>query len=564
MNHLYSYLKEKGYDDASLDLFKGKIPELLKQKNIIITEIPKIDVAEKFFKDLYDFKNRGQYKADEILMLQTLHDASILKHIKSSRSEKWITDFDKAEYFFLTSSYSLDRFCFEHIGEKTDIIKDNILDILLTNILWLRQPDNNAGLSIHHLVSFHSKNLLVDNKFWLKFQKRAKELLEKNEITETDYVKIINNNQYTLRFLEENKEATDFDNSIFAIRDKILNDEHNYKIQIKNQKQIIDRSIEENKKINNRLEESKAKEEEYLRLLYLKEQEGLSKKYLTEIATYRSFINDLETNFNAKLEQYKKTFIHKIKAIFQDSQKIELLYRKTNLDTEIIKNYNGKIIVAEQSIATIEEELQSFRIKIIYCENKNAIRYNNLGLKDLYFIPVNNSNEVFNRALRSPEAYGLRDRDYLEDTEIEKLKNTYKNYRILEYYAFENYLYHPDNLEQINLKKFNRAKYIDALIELNKSVRANSTPKIVSSRKAYEEFKIEGNEFKGSDKKIYADIHSDDFSKFYKYLSMKDYQSQCKYLSDLKIELRDVEKILSSTNWFKEQIKKVIGDIVTA
>ena len=89
--------------------------------------------------------------------------------------------------------------------------------------------------------------------------------------------------------------------------------------------------------------------------------------------------------------------------------------------------------------------------KIVLCENKNYELYSLMGLDDFIFTDVQNSNSVFLKIKRDKTLVGLRDRDFLTDNEIHELTTKFTNYKILRYYCFENYLYHPENVAQINL-----------------------------------------------------------------------------------------------------------------
>ena len=90
--------------------------------------------------------------------------------------------------------------------------------------------------------------------------------------------------------------------------------------------------------------------------------------------------------------------------------------------------------------------------KIVLCENKNYELYSLMGLDDFVFTDVQNSNSVFLKIKRDKTILGLRDRVFFSNiVEIHKLKDSFPNYKILRYYCFENYLYHPENLTYLHL-----------------------------------------------------------------------------------------------------------------
>ena len=148
----------------------------------------------------------------------------------------------------------------------------------------------------------------------------------------------------------------------------------------------------------------------------------------------------------------------------------------------------------------------------------------------------------------------LRDRDFLSDNEIAKLKKLYPNHHVLKYYDFENYLYHPDNIGELNPKGFDKIAYI-AEIKRQKDEKVRYIlPKIESSRQSYEEFKTEQKPTTKETNDIVDDLMSDDFERFYKFFDMKE-QFDKTSLAPLNIE----KQKLVTTTWFKEQIRDVLG-----
>lgn len=193
--------------------------------------------------------------------------------------------------------------------------------------------------------------------------------------------------------------------------------------------------------------------------------------------------------------------------------------------------------------------------KIVFCENKNDSYYNLLGLENTIFIGVNNSNDVFHSVKRDKKYLSIRDRDFLTDNEIDKIKLEFPNHRILKYYNFENFIYHPDNLYEA-IEGFDKQEYISQITaQKNKLVEYDIIPSLDSSRQSYAEFK-ENNRLKDSDKKVIVDsLKSDDFETFYKFFNMRDKFNHSKYQ---KIILSKSE--LVKTKWFKEQIEKCLNE----
>jgi hypothetical protein len=158
-----------------------------------------------------------------------------------------------------------------------------------------------------------------------------------------------------------------------------------------------------------------------------------------------------------------------------------------------------------------------------------------------------------------PHLCGLRDRDYLLDVEVAKLKKLYPNYFILEYYCFENYLFHPDNLESINqtlkLDGFSKPVYVNEIIEQKNSNKTKIILNLKKSRDSYQEFRIDAEKVRAKDKEdeIISNLESDNVEVFFKSFSMKDYYDK-KYISRYGLKYNE----LADTKWFRNRMIKLL------
>jgi energy-coupling factor transporter ATP-binding protein EcfA2 len=192
--------------------------------------------------------------------------------------------------------------------------------------------------------------------------------------------------------------------------------------------------------------------------------------------------------------------------------------------------------------------------KIVFCENKNDEYYNLMGIEKTLFVGVKDSRAVFLNVKNDKSKFTLRDRDFISDEEIIRIQKSFPNHRILKYYNFENYLYHPENIAELSPVGFGKEKYKSEIIQQKKDKIHYILPKIEAARKTYEEFKTD---FTEKDIKNYKDIVddfvSDDFERFYKFFDMKD-QFNRSHLAQFNLTIKG----LSSTNWFKTQIEKIL------
>lgn len=238
-------------------------------------------------------------------------------------------------------------------------------------------------------------------------------------------------------------------------------------------------------------------------------------------------------------------------------------------ENQVLKRYENKnikdircpISLEEIKVASLITDIINAQLsndKFIFCENKNHEILNQLNIENHIFYPELNSNNVFYQVRMQPERYGLRDRDFLTDAEIEKLKKDYPNYYILNYYCFENYLFHPDNIEELNLQGFNKNDYISEIIKQKNDKKLSIISIFKQSRSSYQEFKNEsdGYRIKNKEDSIIEYLSSDDLEIFFKSFSMKDKFNKS---SIDKYGLKEIE--LAKTKWFRKKISIVLGII---
>lgn len=192
--------------------------------------------------------------------------------------------------------------------------------------------------------------------------------------------------------------------------------------------------------------------------------------------------------------------------------------------------------------------------RLVVCENQNDEYFNLLQIQDTIFVGLKDSRDVFLNVKRDPRYHSLRDRDFLTDTEIDRIKGKYPNHHILRYYDFENYLYHPDNIAELKIPGFDKESYVNDIIRQKKKRILHVIATLAASRQSYEEFKTDP---KLKDKEIdnlIDDFESDDFERFYKYFDMKEQFNK----SSISILNLSKEKLVQ-TSWFKQQIENILN-----
>jgi predicted ATPase len=226
-----------------------------------------------------------------------------------------------------------------------------------------------------------------------------------------------------------------------------------------------------------------------------------------------------------------------------DFDKPQILYPQLKEDLEVFE-----IAVPQETL------IRLFQGKmIIFCENQNDEYYQLLGLDKKIFVGVRDVKDVFLQTKNQPKSFGLRDRDYLTDSEILRIQKKYPNLFILEFYCFENYLYHPDNIQEINPQGFDYQEYTNDIINQKNDALLDIVVRLNDSRKNYQELGEAGINSREDEKVITEKLKSDKFEDFYPYFDMKS-KFKRQYLEKFGLS----PKKLVKTQWFKNQIEKVL------
>lgn len=197
---------------------------------------------------------------------------------------------------------------------------------------------------------------------------------------------------------------------------------------------------------------------------------------------------------------------------------------------------------------------------IVFAENSDTALYNNLNIENTIFFNAQNKADVFHKAKNNPHYNGLVDRDYLTDDERLNLMDHYKNLYILNYYSIENYLYHPDNLEEYYgsiSKQYNKTEYNNAIFIEKERVREELVLGVARARDSYPFYRenehiVKLKSLRSNEKNIIPILGSSDFETFYKVFPAKDYGTEIK-------ERQNLNRIdLAKTTWFKNKIEEVL------
>ncbi len=189
--------------------------------------------------------------------------------------------------------------------------------------------------------------------------------------------------------------------------------------------------------------------------------------------------------------------------------------------------------------------------QIVLCENKNDSLYQLLGLRQKVFYGVPDKNDVFYRVKSNPSHMGVIDRDYMTDAEIANVRREFPRLFVLRYYAFENYLFHPDNISEL-LPGFNSEEYRSEIARQKNALYDEILIGLKQARGSSKFLKEENLEDPDAIKTIPNALRSDDFETFYPFFDMKG-----KFNRQSLAKLNLSAERLARTKWFRAAIKKV-------
>ena len=182
VNTLYSSLKTKGWTKTDAREFIINIEQILQKKGITIEWMKEINL-DKYSPDEGLRNVIKAYKPDQNSFHRN-HDLVAIAKIKEIR-QKPIRRIEDSRAIFVTSDQRLHRFDLIEEGHKQNAtICETVLDRLMTNILWLKDP--NSKLSLKTIIAAHSRGLFVNRRVWDRFYEVLQELKKEGKIKDND------------------------------------------------------------------------------------------------------------------------------------------------------------------------------------------------------------------------------------------------------------------------------------------------------------------------------------------------------------------------------------------
>lgn len=285
VNTIYSHLKRKGWTITQAKEFVINIDRILMDMNIEVEWIANSNLKTIKLKrpDLRAIIAR--YKPDQNDLSRN-HDLLAIETIEDIRKVP-VRRIEDSKAFFLSSDVRLGKFDFLELGHKENqTVCEVILDRLLTNILWLKDPS--SDLPFKTIIATNASDLFINRRVWDRFYDILQNLKAGSKISDEQVAMLIyhHNIEDTLRY---------FDNEdIYKITPEFIFE----------QAEEAARTLDENKKI-----EIQQKEKEFIRLLGQKvssARDEKDKQWLQRIGEIKQEIrNDSKAKANATINAIK-------------------------------------------------------------------------------------------------------------------------------------------------------------------------------------------------------------------------------------------------------------------
>lgn len=205
VNSIYYQMKKKGWDKKFLKDFIINIEEKLSNLGLEIELVENVNI-NNYNPKKQEYLSRMLHYKPEIGRIYQNHDLAAIDKIEELRGGYPIWKVEKAKYFLLTSDKGLNNFNFKEMGHKRDgTVGEVILDRILTNILWLENP--NANISLKSIIGAHSQGLFIQRSVWEKFTKILQQLKREGTVSDNKIASLFyhKNIEDVLREIDESE-----------------------------------------------------------------------------------------------------------------------------------------------------------------------------------------------------------------------------------------------------------------------------------------------------------------------------------------------------------------------
>lgn len=192
VNSLFSRLKSRGWTQVSVIEFISHIEEEINQIGIDIQ--PTLVRLKEYDPERSEDRTKiSIYKPEQSPVSQN-HDLAAITTTKNTRGHP-IRQIENAISFFVTSDIKLFHYNLIEWGHSSDnTVAEVITDRILTNLLWLKNPNTISKIQINSLISIHSHDLFIDKAIWKRFLEIVQSLRNSNTIDDKDVALLLYDN----------------------------------------------------------------------------------------------------------------------------------------------------------------------------------------------------------------------------------------------------------------------------------------------------------------------------------------------------------------------------------
>jgi len=191
---LYSCLKYRGVTPSQITLLIADLPVRLRALGIGIiatginlSEVP--DGTQDAMSKLRTYKPEQDERAQR-------HDLAAIALVALGRGRDTPRKVEEARAFFLTEDYRLSNYAFIERGHRANHTVSEVMpDRLLTNLLWLKDPDAFEALPMSAVIAMHSRGLFIDRHVWERFHGELGRMTASGELAQEAASLLLYDNQ---------------------------------------------------------------------------------------------------------------------------------------------------------------------------------------------------------------------------------------------------------------------------------------------------------------------------------------------------------------------------------
>lgn len=182
VDHIYSVLRKMNWGASDVSDFIGNVEDKIEALGIEI-QTTDVNLADYHSPNNEALRSRiAATKPNDNRGLSTSHDLAAVDKIRDLRKRS-VRRIEDADAFFLTSDFGLQRVILFGLGHQdSGTLSEVVLDRVLANILWLKNPSLNLPLTT--IIATHSRDLLIDRRIWDKFYSVLAKLRAEGTVTE--------------------------------------------------------------------------------------------------------------------------------------------------------------------------------------------------------------------------------------------------------------------------------------------------------------------------------------------------------------------------------------------